>query len=338
MEDRMEHSGRIREGGMPGPYDIKKVWNPSWFQGNREKDKYFEGWYFKQVSADGEHSLAFIPGISLAAGDDHAFVQAIDGKTGKTWYFRYPLEDFSYSRKGFSVQVGPNRFSAGGMELALADGNASFGGRLDFSGQVRFRAGLRKPGIMGWYRYVPFMECYHGVVSLDHTVQGSLLVNGREVPFSGGPGYIEKDWGRSMPRAWIWMQTNRFETPGTSFMLSVADIPWIGKSFTGFLGFLLYKGQRYDLATYTGARILSVEDSPGELSVRIGMGRRLLQVTGRKNRTGPLKAPLHGSMQRMIHESIDASIHLVLSDKEGNTLFEGSGQNAGLELVGKLVE
>ena len=23
---------------------------------------------------------------------------------------------------------------------------------------------------MGWYAWVPFMECYHGVLSLDHTI------------------------------------------------------------------------------------------------------------------------------------------------------------------------
>jgi tocopherol cyclase len=330
--------GGIREGGLPGTYDLKKIWNPSWFQGNRARDKYFEGWYFKQVSADGEHSLAFIPGISLAGGDDHSFVQAIDGKTGETWYFRYPLEDFAYSKSGFSVRVGDNRFSADGMALDLSDGTTRFRGKLTFSGQVRFRAGLRKPGIMGWYRYAPFMECYHGVVSLDHGLQGALQINEREVPFNGGRGYIEKDWGKSMPGAWIWMQTNHFESPGTSFMLSIADIPWIGRSFTGFLGFLLHAGKRHDFATYTGARILSVEDSAGELLIRIGMGDHRLQVTGKKSRTGSLKAPLHGSMQRMIHESIDSSIHILLHDAAGNPLFEGTGQNAGLEMVGNVVE
>lgn len=338
MKEPAEPRGRIREGGLPGIYDIRKVWNPSWFQGNRVRDRYFEGWYFKQVSPNGKNSLAFIPGISLAGEDAHAFVQAIDGKTGKTWYFRYPLEDFAYSKSGFSVRIGGNRFSASGMVLELSDGTTNFRGRLSFSGQVRFRAGLRKPGIMGWYRYVPFMECYHGVVSLDHRLQGSIWINEREVPFTGGRGYIEKDWGRSMPKAWIWMQTNHFESPGTSFMLSIADIPWIGRSFTGFLGFLLHDGRRHDFATYTGARILSVEDSARELAIRIGKGELILQVSGMKNITGGLKAPLLGSMQRMIHESIDSSLHIQLLDKAGKHLFEGTGRNAGLEMVGNVVE
>ena len=40
---------------------------------------------------------------------------------------------------------------------------------------------------------------------------GSLEINGAEISFEGGKGYIEKDWGRSMPSDWIWIQSNHFE-------------------------------------------------------------------------------------------------------------------------------
>ncbi len=52
----------------------------------------------------------------------------------------------------------------------------------------------------------PAMECYHGVVSMYHLLSGHLEINGDKVDFSGGKGYIEKDWGRSMPSDWIWIQ------------------------------------------------------------------------------------------------------------------------------------
>ncbi|WP_243392439.1 MULTISPECIES: tocopherol cyclase family protein [unclassified Mesotoga] len=31
------------------------------------------------------------------------------------------------------------------------------------------------------------------------------------IDLTGGKGYIEKDWGRSLPDAWIWMQSNNFD-------------------------------------------------------------------------------------------------------------------------------
>ena len=63
---------------------------------------------------------------------------------------------------------------------------------------------------MGPYTFAPFMECYHGVLSFDHTIAGSLAVDGQELDFTGGHGYIEKDWGQAFPKAWIWTQSNHF--------------------------------------------------------------------------------------------------------------------------------
>ena len=47
---------------------------------------------------------------------------------------------------------------------------------------------------MGWYYKVPFMECYHEVVSLNHDLIGEIKVNNRIFSFDNGKGYIEKDW------------------------------------------------------------------------------------------------------------------------------------------------
>lgn len=329
-------TGKPKEKGLPGPYDLLKIWNPSWFQGNRRQKNYFEGWYIKMATADLAHSWAFIPGMSLSPNDDHAFVQAINGKTGQTWYFRYPLEAFSYSKKGFAARIANSYFSASEVILDLHSDAGHFEGKLLFSGHSAYRAGLRRPGIMGWYRYLPFMECYHGVVSLDHAVEGRLNASGQEVVFDGGRGYIEKDWGSAMPQAWIWMQTNHFaQQPGTSFMLSVARIPPVfNKSFTGFLGYVLHKGRRHDFATYTGARMEAMEHEKDRVRIRIAAKDFRLEITGIKGADGALKAPTTEGMQRMIHESIDASIHIRLSDRRGRLLFEGTGNPAGLELVG----
>ncbi len=325
---------KIKEGGLPGMYDVKKIWNPTWFQGNRKQSGYFEGWYFKVVSHEGKQSWAFIPGISLSKGDDHSFVQVINGKTGNSWYYRFPLDAFSYSKEGFHVQIANNNFSSKHMTLDLDSDQGRFQGNFSFSGNHVYRTKLHRPGIMGWYRYVPFMECYHGVVSLDHHVEGKLQTGDQMISFSGGKGYIEKDWGSSMPKAWLWMQSNHFNSHGTSFMLSVARIPWIGNAFTGFLGFFLFQGKRYDFATYTGAKLnMKIEES-GSVQISITGKNFHLSVSSQQGKAGSLKAPVSGNMQRVIHESIDATIHIQLVDAKGNTLFTGTGANAGLELVG----
>ena len=72
---------------------IRAILNPSTYHGTDQKPPFFEGWYFKMVSADEKSKIAIIPGVFL--GDDtHAFVQVIDGSDGKTEYFTFPCEYF----------------------------------------------------------------------------------------------------------------------------------------------------------------------------------------------------------------------------------------------------
>jgi len=98
---------------------------------------------------------------------------------------------------------------------------------------------------MGPYTFAPFMECNHGIVSMDHGISGSLVINGEEIDFTGGRGYIEKDWGHSFPSAYIWMQSNHFAANGISFKASVARIPWLTGNFTGFISGLMIDGRLY---------------------------------------------------------------------------------------------
>jgi tocopherol cyclase len=321
---------------LPG-YGCRKMKHPEIFQGNKKKKKYFEGWYFKMVSADGKSILSIIPGISLSENgkEQHAFIQVIDGKTARTAYFSFPIEEFHFSREEFAIRIGQNYFSEDNIILNLHSDSAAVSGEIHMSDQVRLRSKkIANAGIMGWYRFVPFMECYHGVVSLNHHLSGSISMEGRICDFNRGAGYIEKDWGSSMPSAWIWMQSNNFSNSNSSFMLSVANVPWLGKSFTGFLGFFLYDSTIYRFATYTHAKIVLEEFGKAETKITIKDKNNTYTIVASRNLSGLLKAPQKGSMDRRIPEGIDARILLTVLDKKGAVIFSDSSSIAGLELVG----
>jgi len=324
-------------GKTPAGYAVKKLKHPEIFQGNKQKKAYFEGWYFKMVSADHSSVISVIPGISLSADgmEKHAFIQVIDGTTARTDYFSFPIEDFAYAEDRFAVKICDYFFSDDSLSIYIRHDSASLKANVRMSEQVGLPGKkLFNAGIMGWYRFVPFMECYHGVVSLDHQLAGKLFYNGKEQNFEGGMGYIEKDWGSSMPSAWIWMQSNHFPSKNTSFMLSVANIPWIGRSFTGFLGFFLHEGQIRRFATYTKAKvtIASLTDHFAELSIEDK--NYTYRITATNKDTGLLYAPVQGSMDRRISESINAAIRLQVMDKKGKVIFDETSEVAGLELVG----
>jgi tocopherol cyclase len=82
------------------------VFKPEVFQGKLSYKRYFEGWYFKHVSKNIEHVYSFIPGISLNPENSHAFIQVINGLTGKTQYIEYPLSSFGFNKKTLELQLG----------------------------------------------------------------------------------------------------------------------------------------------------------------------------------------------------------------------------------------
>lgn len=313
-----------------------KLFHPERFQGSLSKNRYFEGWYYKTVS--GGESFAFIPGISLGE-DSHAFIQCIDGKSHDTVYLRFPLSDFHSDQGRLDIRIGKNRFTKDKLILDEKRDGFTLAGELRFSGLTPFPRRLFSPGIMGPFGYLPFMECYHGVVSLDHRVDGALEFNRRQISVEDGRGYIEKDWGRSMPSSWIWIQSNVFDTPGVSVMLSVARIPFLGTSFTGHLGFMLHEGRVYRFGTYLGSRVSIDEADQRRLSMQVRSRRHVLSLRVEADQEGgSLAAPVNGGMERSIRERTDARIAVELSDARGRRIFGGGGAFCGIEVVGNLDE
>ena len=310
---------------------LRKILHPEIFQGSMKQKGYFEGWYFKNVSEDIGSAIALIPGVSLSKDDPHAFVQYIDGINGKAAYFRYDVQQFHYSNNKFKIRVGDSEFSEERINLNLKNGEYHIAGTLGFSGHVKLSKSILAPGIMGWYSYVPTMECNHGVVSVNHKIEGTLTINNETIDFTEGKGYIEKDWGISFPESWIWLQCNNFTRTGTSLMISVAKIPWRGHFFIGLIAFLSIDGTTEIFATYNRSKIISlkqINENTSEVIIR--KGKKVLAATISKSGSASIIAPVQGSMAKTIKESINSEVEFSYDDGAGN-LISDIGKRAGYE-------
>lgn len=210
------------------------------------------------VSADESQKVAIIPGVILGE-DAHAFVQVLDGVDGTTAYHTFPIQQFKAEHLHFALEIGENCFDGSRLTLDIERSEGQVSGEIQFGLLNLLPVTLLSPGIMGWYAWVPRLECYHGVLSFDHSLQGTLTLNGKMMNFSGGRGYIEKDWGQAFPAAKVWFQSNHFGGPSACITASVALIPWIGHAFRGFIVGLWLGGKLYRFATYSGARIESLQ-------------------------------------------------------------------------------
>lgn len=317
-------------------YRINKLFNPEIFQGKYKDRNYFEGWYYKIVDKNKTNSFAFIPGIAYDKnGSGHAFIQIIDSLEYNTEYFKYPISEFLYSEKALDVSIAKNHFTKDKIYVDLKNEKYSVNGSLEFIDIESFPKTLIRPGIMGPFSFVPFMECYHGVVHIHHKIKGSLMINNKLVDFTDGYGYIEKDWGRSFPKWYVWIQSNHFKNKNVSMMFSIAKIPWLKRYFTGFISFLKIKDKTYLFATYTGAKVKRLNYADGKIDIVVEDRKHILSITGLYKESGVLKAPKNGLMERLISESISATVKVTLKDKKGSMIFEDHGKNSGLEVVGE---
>lgn len=325
---------------MPMSY-LQTVFHPEQYHGHHKTPPFFEGWYYKLVDSEGKAKFAIIPGIFLSADPEkqHAFIQVLNGSTGQATYHRYPAELFWAAEDSFEVRIGNSYFSDEQIFLDIADQGQCVQGEIQFGRLQPWPITWTSPGIMGLFGYLPNMECNHGVVSLDHELQGCLSINGREQNFSGGRGYIEKDWGASFPAGYVWMQTNHFHTVGTSFMGSIAIIPYMGVTFPGIICGLWHKGQLHRFATYTGAQTekLVITDTHVHWVIR-GRNKRL-KIEAQRAQGGLLYGPTRENMSDRVGETMQAEITVQLTAVKGQQerlLFTGSGHSAGLEIHGDI--
>jgi tocopherol cyclase len=302
---------------------IRRLYGPELFQGEhhlrRAHRGFFEGWYFKFASEAG--AWAFIPGVSLAGEDSHSFVQ-INGPSGSA-YHRFGLDEFRFSSHPFGIAVGPNRFSLDEVHVDVPELRAD----LTLSGHTKWPSTLASPSSMGWYAFARFMECYHGIIVLNGKARGKVgAVEAQDWRF-----YLEKDWGRSFPKAWIWAQSNSFAEEAC-FTCSVAVVPFRSFAFAGFIIGLLAKGRLYRFATYNRAQLDAVEVGAHEVRLEVRRGGLRLQATAFRTEGAELASPVDGVMEGRIREAVDARVTVRL-EEEGLELFSGTGTQTGLEVV-----
>lgn len=311
---------------------IHALWNPECYHGWGREKRFFEGWYYKLVSQNQKHALALIPGIAMdTSGQKQAFIQLLDGKNLKGTYHKFHAKQFKPTAKKHALKIENNFFSEKMLVLDLPN----IEGELFFDNLKPWSNSFFSPGIMGPFSFVPFMECYHGVLSMNHSIKGRLDFNGESLSFDNGKGYMEKDWGHSFPEGYIWMQSNHFAKKDTSVKVSVAKIPFLKSSFIGHIAGLLINGKLIEFTTYNGTKLNTCKVSHENVQIEMQNRYYILKINAKREKATSLAAPISGFMTGRIEESMNAKIHVILIEKKTNQrLLNETGSSAAIEVAG----
>ena len=172
---------------------------------------------------------------------------------------------------------------------------------------------------------------------MDMDLEGYLNIDGKEIDFNQGKGYIEKNWGKAFPYSWIWIQSNSFSQDKTSLSCSLAHIPFSFFSFRGFLIGLYVDGTFYPFTTINRSQI-QIQQSGSDVTIQTENRRYSLKM---KTRTLSenfmlLNGPRDGKMIPLVQENLQGEVDVVLIDKKHNmTIFEDKGFCTGIEYGGK---
>lgn len=262
-----------------------------YFHGLNKKTSYFEGWYFKHQK--GDKCIAFIPGMNVdSKGNKLAFIQIVTNDS--SYFVHYLYSEFNVSCERLSIGIGNSTFSEDGIKVDIEDKDININGSIKYSDIVKLDSNIMGP-------FAPFsskMQCNHGIISLRHRLSGEITINDEAYNFDGGVGYIEKDWGSSFPKTYSWIQCNDFKNRVCSIVASIADIPFMGRSFKGCICVVYYEGMEYKLCTYNGVKVLK-NNGTGMILKR---GKYRLEIELNDENPQMILAPINGHLARSVHE------------------------------------
>ena len=316
--------------------------DPSAYHGEKNKRPFFEGWYHKLVTSD-DQSLVIIPGIYRSGENNNqtAFIMIFDGISGDLFYEKFEVNQFNCSTSSYDLQIGSNYFSPKRIIIDIDSKDLIINGKITADNLKPWPVTLFEPGCMGWYAYIPTMECFHGILSMNHSLSGKLMLNDSTYNFSNGRGYIEKAGGRNFPKDWIWAQANHFSKTDASITASLATIPWKKRTFAGFIVGFYYENNFLRFTTYRNSMIKDIHYDLTTLYWEIERGDLKLELTIEKGgKTGLLYAPDVHDMIPKVDESLDGKIQCQLYNKN-EKIFDDTSILCATEFIGdtnKLIE
>lgn len=325
------------------------MWNanfPDGYHGKKKNSNFFEGWYFKVTNKDATETFAFIPGVFYGKeqAEHHGFLQVLEGNAVRYSYLKFPESAFRGAEKELSVQLEDNFFSKEKI-MIQTQLNATEELRVDLeiNNPKEWKSTRINPGSMGFFNYIHFMECYMQTCLMHGTLSGAIQIGPKVIDMTGGHIYIEKNWGRSFPKAWVWIQASSFEklhkeAGPVSLSCAVGKVPFLGLVFDGFLIGLTIGETFYEFTTNNLSKIkLELSKEIPEVTVKNRKYQLIIKTFAAEDSFMLCKGPtLAGEMAPFVKESLQGEVKITLVDrKSGNVIYSGVSKATGIELTNR---
>ena len=188
----------------------------------------------------------------------------------------------------------------------------------------------------GLLSFLPIFEPGWQVLMAHGLATGWIEWAGVRYEFHNEPAYSEKNWGRSFPKQWFWINCNSFEdTMGLAITAGGGKrkVLWMDEE-VGMVG-IHYFGKFYEFVPWNSQIDWQVQPW-GEWRVQASNGDFRVELTGTTDLVGTMvQTPTEQGLSITCRDTLKGNLTLNLCTSSGEQIVQATSLLAGLEVGGE---
>jgi tocopherol cyclase len=186
----------------------------------------------------------------------------------------------------------------------------------------------------GWLSYFPIFEPGWQILLSHGIAKGWIEWKGKRYEFDNAVAYGEKNWGRSFPQKWFWLNCNSFDNqPDLAMTAGGGKREVLGQIESPALIGFHYQGEFYEFVPWNSQVTWRIEPW-GKWQIQAKKGNLTVELTATTNLPGTkLRAPTDNGLLFCCRDTMQGELTLKLQ-REGKTLLEARSSLCGVEVGG----
>jgi tocopherol cyclase len=322
--------------------------------------RFFEGWYYRVILPEIKQSFGFMYSIDDPLGnrlhsggavqilgiDDQYFWRTFPDVNG-FWASQTKLELGHWGKNSLKTKpclLSSEKFTQFIQEGYQATDTLNQGTIYDPSSQQTCQWCYEIKPIYGWGKqqatagllsYLPIFDPGWQILMAHGLATGWINWKGQMFHFKDAPAYSEKNWGRSFPQKWFWLNSNYFnDYPDLAITAVGSKRRVLGMTEdVGLIG-IHYQGKFYEFVPWNAQIHWKIEPW-GQWEMTGDSEQYHVKIMGNTDKMGNwVRVPTEEGLGFHCRDTTQGNLQIILKSKNSTLLLNAFTEMGGLEIGG----